>query len=243
MGHSSLSTAANMCCMRIMRSLNSLHLSRTEACKALVELHPLTAKPVESRAPATPRIWDATAAVLPRSAIEDANLVATPALDCETEPAVKVPSTAPPRETVRWRFSEQALPIWSSPEPQEEAPKACLAWTHSKTSPETTKEFHSSLEICFLRFCRCVRSAMESPAKVRPPVTAEPIPSPTPTGGAANSSTADAIPRPALAVLPTFTPSHWLVKLLSNAFNPFSVSRCTSTSAWAAATSRLVVQM
>mmetsp|Transcript_109587 Transcript_109587/g.338273 ORF Transcript_109587/g.338273 Transcript_109587/m.338273 type:complete len:246 (+) Transcript_109587:274-1011(+) len=238
-----------------MRRAKSIILARVAAWPAFVVLQPRTAKPVEMRAPVMPTACEATAAARPTSTTWVTTCFAVAAAPSTTAPAVSPPSTA--FETVSAAaasfWSGQSKPLLlqgsSNPPPRRAsafggipAPRASRARTHSSISSATARAFQSSKANCCRRSAWLARSASESPAKVSPLVTAEPMPSPTPMGGAVKSSTAEAMPSPALAVLPTFTPSHWPVKRSSSSRSLCNVRLCTSRSFREAAQRRLVAE-
>mmetsp|Transcript_59056 Transcript_59056/g.159102 ORF Transcript_59056/g.159102 Transcript_59056/m.159102 type:complete len:242 (-) Transcript_59056:511-1236(-) len=178
-------------------------------------------------------------------------------------PRVRLRSSSPRTWMEKPSCASRELQVRSQPEPRAAGARAepssdsterlsmregkartdCRACTHSFSNSATTKAFQASLESCLFKSVRWARSAMESPAQVTPPKAAEPMPSPTPTGGKWKAHTAEAMPRPAEAVFPTFTPNHWPVNLASNSCKPCIVLRCTARRACRAADTRFVVQM
>mmetsp|Transcript_61518 Transcript_61518/g.198060 ORF Transcript_61518/g.198060 Transcript_61518/m.198060 type:complete len:251 (-) Transcript_61518:544-1296(-) len=241
MGHSRMSNSTSSRWMSKSRCVSSATFARTAACPAFVVLQPLIAKPVEMMAPVIPTACEATAAVRPRSATCVATCVAVAAAPSTTAPAMRPSSTASETEMPPASSSPSLSDPWPAPGGNL-APNACRARAHSSSSSARAATFQSSRASCCRRSAWWARSAKESPAKVMPLVTAEPMPRPTPTGGATKSSTAEAMPSPALAVLPMFTPSHWPVKRESRCRRPASVQRCMSSSLRAAAHIRFVAQ-
>mmetsp|Transcript_30257 Transcript_30257/g.85322 ORF Transcript_30257/g.85322 Transcript_30257/m.85322 type:complete len:385 (-) Transcript_30257:410-1564(-) len=245
MGHSKRSTLASRCWIWWTRSFKSAIFFRTMLWLAFVVLHPRIAKPVDMRAPAMPSTCDAAAADFPSWSATRTPTAPAPSATALT---VRVPSTASssPRSSSLEQYEEPTelteCALENAPVPEEDVESACRACIHSLSSSETTKAFQASLDSWAFKSVRFTWFAMESPAKARPPAMAEPIPSPTPTGGAAKRSTAEATPRPALAVLPMFTPTHWWVNCLSSSISPVKVIRWMFRSSRAAAHIRFVAQ-
>mmetsp|Transcript_129767 Transcript_129767/g.229384 ORF Transcript_129767/g.229384 Transcript_129767/m.229384 type:complete len:210 (+) Transcript_129767:374-1003(+) len=197
--------------------------------------------PVESTAPATPKTFVATGAILAvNEALSAATAAPCIAVLAVWDRVIAVLAIAKPTCTpcVLYRASSSML-IASTllPEALSAALAESRARSHSCCSAATANVLASSSARRRRSSVTTTLSATASPAVAAPLVTADAIPKPTPTGGATKRVIAEATPRPAPTVLVLFTATHCPVKCWSIARSLDRVSLRTSCRAFAAATS------